>query len=457
MNQTEVLTHVFIPFTEPLSFTRAFKQARRRDDDISIVTSCFSISLQRTGADAASASESEQQYTITDAALSFGGVGPTTRMAPLTQAYLRGLPFNAATFDGAYEQLARDIDIPANAPGGQVEYRRSLCASFLFKFYLQVAQALGLPLAADAVSAVTSPSLDGHALTHGSQEYQETPQTLQPVGQTVVHASAALQVSGEAKYVDDIPAPPRTLHAAPVMSARPHARIVSIDASKALAVPGVVAFISASDIPAGGHNTMGEVVPDEECFASREVHCVGQLIGLLVAESDVAATHGAKLVHVQYEDLLAVLSIDDALQSQSFFPVVHTLKQGAEDMDAALAQYAHVVEGTVRMGGQEHFYFETNACLVVPGESGGELTIYASTQNANSTQEWAAHVLGVPANRIVCKVKRLGGGFGGKETRSINLSTAVAVAAWKLDVPVKCTLERNADMAFSGQRHPFYG
>jgi xanthine dehydrogenase/oxidase len=206
---------------------------------------------------------------------------------------------------------------------------------------------------------------------------------MEPVGQSVIHASARLQVTGEAKYLDDMPEPPGMLYASVVLSSKPHARIVKIDTSAALAVPGAVKFIGAADV--SGSNVSGEVIPDEEVFASKEVHTVGQLVGLLVATTPQAANAAARLVKIDYEDLPAVLSIRDAIACGSFFPFAHEIGSGdgaignGAGIEAALQASSHIVTGECAIGGQEHFYFETNACLCVPGEM-GEMTVHASTQ-----------------------------------------------------------------------------
>jgi xanthine dehydrogenase/oxidase len=157
-------------------------------------------------------------------------------------------------------------------------------------------------------------------------------------------------------------------------------------------------------------------------------------------------------VKVEYEELPAIITIPQAIAAQAFYSQ-QTIRKGSPD--AGFAASDHVVEGELHMGGQEHFYLETQATIAVPKE-GGEMEIFASTQNPTKTQMTVAKVLGVPANRIVARTKRMGGGFGGKETRSVYLSCAVAVAASKLGRPVRVMLDRDEDMISSGGRHPFY-
>jgi xanthine dehydrogenase/oxidase len=186
------------------------------------------------------------------------------------------------------------------------------------------------------------------------------------------------------------------------------------------------------------------------------VFTTGQPIGLIVADSEARARAGARAVLVEYEDLPHVLSIEEAIEQNSFFPHYRFIKYGI-DMDEAFAKADHIFEGVARMGGQEHFYLETHASVVVPKPEDGEIEVFSSTQNPTETQTIVAQVTDVPASRVVVRVKRLGGGFGGKETRSMQLTGILAVAAKKAKAPVRCMLNRDEDIMTSGQRHPFLG
>jgi xanthine dehydrogenase/oxidase len=191
-------------------------------------------------------------------------------------------------------------------------------------------------------------------------------------------------------------------------------------------------------------------------FAVNEVFTAGQPIGLIIADTDAHARAGARAVLVEYTDLPQILSIEEAIEQNSFFPHFRFIKSGG-DMSDAFASADHVFEGVARMGGQEHFYLETQASVVVPKPEDGEMEVFASTQNPTETQTIVAQVTGVPANRVVVRVKRLGGGFGGKETRSMQLTGILAVGAKKANAPVRCMLNRDEDIITSGQRHPFLG
>ena len=270
-----------------------------------------------------------------------------------------------------------------------------------------------------------------------------------------MHASANLQVSGEAIYNDDISDSKDTLHAALIMSERPHARI-TVDFSAAEAALGVEGVYGANDIP--GDNHIGAVVHDEEVFAADTVTCVGQIIGIVVADTKMHADDAAKLVKIEYDELPAVLSIEDAIDADSFFNYEgvtgHML--GCGDVEAGFSQCDHIVEGDVRCGGQEHFYLEPSACVVVPMEN-NEIHTTVSTQCVDKSQRLIASALGIPCSKVVAKSKRIGGGFGGKETRAAFINVAAAVAAYHCRKPVRLVLDRHVDMAITGQRHAFLG
>lgn len=226
---------------------------------------------------------------------------------------------------------------------------------------------------------------------------------------------------------------------------------------------GVVDYVCADDVAKadehGNPNMIGPVFRDEELFATKEVFFVGQMIGMIVAHSEEQARAAAKKVKVVYKVLPALFTCEDAIEKECFFEAVRTIKSGvfADKHDVPLDVATHSVEGVARISAQEHFYLETQSALVVPGKEDDEVEVYASTQNPKETQDFVAHVLGISFNRVVCRVKRLGGGFGGKESRSLFVSCGAAVAAKKVKRPVRCILSREEDMVMSGTRHPFLG
>lgn len=185
---------------------------------------------------------------------------------------------------------------------------------------------------------------------------------------------------------------------------------------------------------------------DERFFAKDVVEFYGQLIGVVYAETAEIARTASKLVYVEYEDLPAIITISDAIEAGSFHTFGGELKRGTPPIDA-FKDCDYVFEGVSKMGGQEHFYLETNTTLVNPKPEDGEMEVWSSTQNIMETQTFVSQVTGVPNSRIVVKVKRLGGGFGGKESRSVQLACVLAVAAKKSGRPMRCMLTRDEDMS----------
>ncbi|KAF4040191.1 Molybdopterin-binding domain of aldehyde dehydrogenase [Phytophthora infestans] len=478
MEPDEIITAVYVPYTKKWEYMLPFKQARRREDDISIVTAGIRVRLECSG--------DNDAWIIQDASAVYGGMAPITKSAAETEQFLIGKTFNASTFGEACDVLhSSDFELPDGVPGGMAKYRESLCSSFLYKFYVASSERLQLDLQAikatgsllsDAPvvdstmqSAGTSFLHQVRPVSHGTQRFGRETGGLQdskhqpigdaktkrgPVGDPLMHKSAYLQVSGEALYTDDIPNTPGTLHGALVLSTCAHGLIKSIDASEALAMEGVHRFFDASvfETEKLGSNKIGPVLKDEECFASKEVLCVGQPVGIIIADTHELAMAASDQVQVVYEELPSVTTIEEAIREKSFILPAHTINSG--NVETGLAESDIVLEGEVHMGGQEQFYFETNVSLCTPQEGGME--VFSSTQAATKAQVLVARVLGINSNRITSTTKRIGGGFGGKETRTVFVTCAAAVASHVMKRPVKCLLERHVDMLTTGGRHPFY-
>lgn len=265
------------------------------------------------------------------------------------------------------------------------------------------------------------------------------------------HESAHLHVSGEAVYTDDIPERAGTLYAALGLSEKAHALIKSLDLSVVEAAPGVVAVLTAADIP--GDNDCGPIIHDDPILAEDLVQFLGQPLFAVIAESYDAARRAARKAIVEYEELPAVLTPQEAKQRQSFVvPPLH-LRRG--DPVRALAAAPRRLKGEFYVGGQEQFYLEGQISYALPGEDGG-MQVYCSTQHPTEMQHVVAHALNLPFNRVTVEVRRMGGGFGGKESQSALFACVAAVAARKLDRPVKLRLDRDDDMLATGKRHCFH-
>ncbi|KAL6115085.1 xdh [Pungitius sinensis] len=448
----EILVSIEIPYSKKNQFVSAFKQSARREDDISIVTAAMSVTFCHGD-------------VVEDLKLSYGGMAATTAMASTTATSLLGRRWGGELLQDACHSLAKEMTLDPSAPGGMVTYRRTLTISLFYKFYLTVLQKLrdqGVSVEAVQPNCLSAADLHHPETPSGVQVFQAMPKGQKDVvGRPMMHLSALKHATGEAVYCDDMPMYENELYLALVTSSKAHANILSIDPSLAETFPGVISCVFAADIP--GSNATGPVYSDETILADRQVTCVGHIIGAVVADTQLHAQRAAKAVRVQYEELQPLVTIKEAIAAQSFYQEngtiqdqpIRTLQRG--DLEAGFKQADRVIEGEMHIGGQEHFYLETNVTLAVPRGEDGEMELFVSTQSASKTQSLVAKALGVPANRVQVRVKRMGGGFGGKETRTTVLSTVVAVAANKLKRPVRCMLDRDEDMLVTGGRHPFYG
>ena len=264
------------------------------------------------------------------------------------------------------------------------------------------------------------------------------------------HESARAQVAGAATYVDDIAEIKGTCYAAPILSTLAHGRLLGVDASRAQAMPGVRGVVLAADIP--GHRMLASFVGDEPVFATTTVEHVGQVVGLVVADSMMQARRAARKVQLQIEELPAILTVEQALAAKSYvLPPVHVARGNAA---LALQAARHRLRGTLEVGGQEHFYLEGQVAYALPLEQ-DQWLVYSSTQHPGEVQHWVSHALGLDNHAVRVECRRMGGGFGGKETQAGHLAVWAAIAAHKLRRPVKMRLDRDDDFMVTGKRHPF--
>ncbi|MBO1518272.1 xanthine dehydrogenase molybdopterin binding subunit [Oceanisphaera pacifica] len=271
------------------------------------------------------------------------------------------------------------------------------------------------------------------------------------VGKKVPHDSAAMQVSGEAQYIDDRLEFPNQLHLYARQSERAHARITKLDVSPCYDFEGVTLAITAKDVP--GQLDIGPILAGDPLLADGKVEYVGQVVLAVAAKDLVTARKAAMAAIIEYEDLPAILSVEEALEKKHFVTESHTQQRG--DSAAGLASAKHVIEGSLHIGGQEHFYLETQVSSVVPTEDGG-MMVFTSSQHPTEIQKLVASVLGVPMHKVVTDMRRMGGGFGGKETQAAAPACLAAVVARLTGRPTKMRLPRVEDMMMTGKRHPFY-
>ena len=270
------------------------------------------------------------------------------------------------------------------------------------------------------------------------------------IGQSIPHESAHLHVTGRATYVDDIATPQGTLHAALGLSSKAHAHIDAIDFSAVLSAEGVVAAFTAKDI--AGQNLYGAVLHDEPFLAEGTVQFMGQPIFVVIAQTMMQARIAARLATITYRDLPAVLTIEAAKAQQSYLCPPITIKRG--DTQLALATSDQQAKGRCAIGGQEHFYLEGHVALAIPLED-GQMQVIVSTQHPTEMQQVVATILGIDQNDVLSQVRRMGGGFGGKEVQPAQFAAIAALAANHLQRPVKLRLDRDDDMIITGKRHDF--
>ncbi len=270
------------------------------------------------------------------------------------------------------------------------------------------------------------------------------------VAKPIAHDSGLLHVTGAARYIDDIALPANALHLAFGLSTVAHGEISAIDLSEVRAAPGVVAVWTAEDLPFA--NDVSPSIHDEPLLATGTVHYVGQPIFLVVAESHLAARKAARQGRIEYRELPAILTVDEALAADSRFeggPVIWTKGDAA----AAISKAPRVISGRFEMGGQEHFYLEGQAACALPAEGG--VLVHSSTQHPTEIQHKVAEAIGLPMHAVRVECRRMGGGFGGKESQGNALAVSCALVARQLGRPAKMRYDRDDDMIITGKRHDF--
>ncbi|XP_043236080.1 indole-3-acetaldehyde oxidase-like isoform X1 [Amphibalanus amphitrite] len=398
--------------------------------------------------------------------LLFGGISGQFVHAENTERFLTGRCLSeASTVSGALETLRGEVRPEPDPELADVSYRARLASHLLFKVMVHT---LGDKVPAHLRSAGQDLTRD---LMKGTQEF-ETDKTLWPVNQAIPKLEAEIQTSGEAEYLDDQHEAPGELHGYYVLATVGNAVISSIDASQALAMPGVQDFVTAKDVMGSNDNVLmgqfvtffgalgldGKMVPTDQLFADGRVRFCGQPIGLVVADNREVARRAAALVKVHYsQQERPVLTIKEALinqpegrQQTKLCPA--NLKIG--DADVALEQAPHRLSGEWEVGTQFHFTMEPQSVRVVPNED-GQLNVFSATQTIKDVVDAVSHAVNVPSNKINGQVRRIGGGYGGKITNSLPIASACAVAAVKLNRPVRVVLDIENMIDMCATRLPY--
>ena len=421
----EIIREILIPRARvqpglDQEFARFYKVSRRREMDISTVAGCFRIQLDAAG-------------KIRLARVVYGGVAPTPVRASDIEDALLGNEWNRDTVAGVAKVLAKRFT-PISDVRGSAEYRTALIAELLQKFF------------DDTHSGRADLSRRSEAKADSTIPLPVVPELTSPAPP---HESAHKHVSGSAYYTDDAVQSGDRLEVWPICSERPHARFRV--RRRPVEVPGVKAVLFADDIP--GANEIGTVRHDEPLLARDQVFYHGQVIGLVVGETEAACRAAASTIEIEYEDLPPILSIEDAIAANSFHTDQNFIRRG--DVNRALEAAAHRLQGHFWLGGQDHFYLETQAAIAVPGED-ASMQVTSSTQHPSEVQHLVSHVLGVKAHQVVIESPRMGGGFGGKETQAAINAGLAALAARYTGKSVRVRWNRDQDMMITGKRHPFY-
>ena len=262
------------------------------------------------------------------------------------------------------------------------------------------------------------------------------------------HDSAALYVTGKAQFIDDMPFPHDGLHIALGLSQIAHGDILSCDLEKVRVADGVVCVLTADDIP--GHNDASPVFGDDPIFADKTVSYHGQTIFAVIAKTAKQARKALSLAKITYDEKPPIITIEDAFEHGSFLQSPRICKTG--DAKAALEKAPHRLTGVLHLGGQEHFYLEGQAALAIPSEN-EELIIHSSTQHPTEIQHKIAEALNLPFAAVTVQVRRMGGGFGGKESQANLPAIIAALAAYKTQRAAKLVYDRDEDMRVTGKRH----
>ncbi|XP_076451139.1 uncharacterized protein LOC143287015 isoform X2 [Babylonia areolata] len=384
----------------------------------------------------------------------FQGIDASTNHAVKTEAYLIGKQLgDPQVLKNALTILGQELT-PASVPVlASPEYRHSLACGLFYKFVLGVCSTKATQRFLSGGVNLTRPvSSAVQTYTSNKQEW--------PLNEPMTKMVAGFQVSGESRFLDDVPLSKTELYAAFVVSNQGNARIASIDASAALGMTGVYRFIQPSDIPAGGKNNAepSSLHPSpEELFCSGQVLYAGQPLGLVVANDPQTAETAAAMVQVTYSDVQKpVTDLREAIQLKSFFPSMAAPDPiVVGDPDTALAQSAHRITGTIQMGTQAHFPLETQISRCAPNDDGG-LDVQATTQWIDATSEVVASILNIPQSSVTMEVKRLGGAFGCKISRNFKVTGACALAAHVMQRPIRLHMNFHTNLKAIGKRYPYY-
>lgn len=470
-----VILSFHIPYTRPHEIVQTYRIARRVQMAHPIVNAGFRFLLSKG-----------KDPKVEEATIVYGGLATLNQRLPKTEKFLLGKTLSPETLKSAFSVLkkeAKGITIPMDEEGITTEYRLQLVENFFYKFFLHVTNVINPDLIKNNMKSAVNH--DVRPLSTGKQEYYEYPE-LFPLTQPIVKRLSFVQASGEAKYTQDIGLPLGGYHGVMVSSSKAHANFTltkltaDLNELKELLAhkfPGFKDLITAADIPIGGSKFIG-LGDDDPVFSDGIVTSVGGPIGMVIADSLATAYHAVAFIEnecIAYEELPAVITIEEAIKHHTEMPMILRAPNPDEDIQQRIPTITRdgsnekwlknpkkpmpgteVASGLFRTSSQYHFYMETMSALAVP-DAYDQMTVYSSTQNPNGTQGAIAKALGVKQNQISVIIEQVGGGFGGKQHRANIIGAQAAVAAYKLRLPVRLVYDRATDMQAIGKRHPYMG
>lgn len=470
-----VIVSFDIPYTKKGEYVQTYRIARRPQMAHPIVNAGFRVGL-----------DEEDKVKPGEISLVYGGLATMIQRCFKTEDFLKGKKWNSETLREALLVLKNEVEsftVPMEEEGITTEYRLQLAETFFYKFCLHVLhQRHPESVKSEYVSAANH---DIRTMSGGTQEYFEYPEMF-PLTKPFIKRAAFAQASGEIKYTQDIELPVGGFHGAMVMSARPHAKFsftkLSSDLDELIRLlkenfPEFKDLVTARDVPEGGKNLIG-LGDDDPIFSDGVVTSVGAPIGMVLAETIPSAVRIVEFISkecIAYEDLPAVVSFEDAIKQNTAMPMILKSKDPDEDINQRIPTIersgsnqewlknpskplpnTNVAQGKVKTPTTAHFYLETNCALAVPGIY-NQMTVYSSTQNPNGTQNAVALALGVGVNQVSIILEQIGGGFGAKQHRADIVAAQAAVAAHKVNHPVRLLYDRATDMQMVGKHHPFLG
>ncbi|KAL6205175.1 hypothetical protein ACLB2K_022437 [Fragaria x ananassa] len=415
----------------------------------------------------AEVSKTSTGFMVHHCCLAFGAYGTKHAIrARKVEDFLTGKTLSAGVLHEAIK-LVRAIVVPEEGTTNPA-YRSSLASGFLFEFFSPFIN-IDTEISDGFVDNILFPTSEMNKNQHCNDDFPPVLSSAKqvvnlstdydPVGKPIIKSGAALQASGEAVYVDDIPSPTNCLHGAFIYSTKPLARVKGINVRTKPQPDGVSADLSFKDIPNGGENVGSKTIfGSEPLFADDITQCAGQRLAFVVADTQKHADLAANAADVEYEmeDMEPpILSVEEAIKRSSYFEVPSFLyPKQVGDISKGMAIADHkITSAQIKLGSQYHFYMETQTALAVPDEDNC-LVVYTSSQCPQFSHAVIAKCLGIPESNVRVITRRVGGGFGGKAVKSIPVATACALAAHKLHCPVRIYVNRKTDMIMAGGRHP---